>query len=316
MTLSDQIAEYLAALRTERGLSRNTIAAYGRDLRDYAAALGTAAPSPERASAFVQGLRARGLAPSSIARKVSALRGFHRFLVVEGLAADDPTVMLDAPRRPRGLPQALTVEQVVQLLEAPAAPRPVEAARTEAGERRYWARVSRDRALVEMMYATGARVSEIAVLQQMDLDLPDPGASPETGTARLTGKGNRQRIVPVGRHACRAVREYLIHRTALIPPGRAQPGELFISDRGRRLSRQAIWDIVRRRAESAGLEPGLVWPHVLRHSAATHMVEGGADLRVVQEFLGHATISTTQVYTRVAPRHLLEVYATSHPRST
>ncbi len=293
MSLEDRIEEYLAALRAERGLARATITAYRRDLRQYAAALAGGSPTPEGVSAFVQGLHERGLTPASIARKVAAVRGFHRFLVTEGLAEEDPTILVDAPRRPAALPKALTFAQIRLLLEAP----------DPAVRGGY-----RDRALLEFMYATGARVSEALDVNQLDVDLDD-------GTALLTGKGRKQRLVPMGRPACAAIAAYLPERLELRRAGQ-DPGVLFLNNRGSRLTRQGVWTIVRRHARRAGLDPAEVSPHVLRHSAATHMVEGGADLRVVQEFLGHATISTTQVYTRVAPPHLLEVYATSHPRST
>ncbi|OFW55003.1 MAG: hypothetical protein A2V75_09350 [Actinobacteria bacterium RBG_16_70_17] len=311
MNLDDHIAEYLAALRAERGLAEATVAAYRRDLQQYSAALQGAWPRAEDVSAFVRGLHRRGLAPASIARKVAAVRGFHRFLVAEGLVQEDPTVLVEAPRRPAALPKALTLDEVVRLLESPDPATP-------AGRR--------DRALLEVMYATGARVAEVVGLQQMDLDLPEPeeregsralggGAQPaKAATARLIGKGRRERVVPVGRAACEAIAAYLPDRLTWRRPGR-DPGVLFLNNRGGRLSRQGVWAIVRRHARRAGLDEKKVSPHVLRHSAATHMVERGADLRVVQEFLGHATISTTQVYTRVSPRHLLEVYVTSHPRS-
>ena len=293
MTLEDRIGEYLAALRAERGLAVATVAAYRRDLRQYAAHLGGREPDPELVAGYVAALHRRGLAPASVARQVAAVRGLHRFLVAEDLAADDPTVLIDSPRRPAALPKALAVEEVIRLLEAPDATTPDG---------------RRDRALLEFLYATGARVAEAVALDQLDLDLED-------GTARLTGKGDKQRVVPVGAPACRALAAYLPDRLAWRRPGR-DPGAVFLNRRGGRLSRQGAWGIVRRHAGRAGLEAVAVSPHVLRHSAATHMVEGGADLRTVQELLGHASISTTQVYTRVSPRHLLEVYAVSHPRST
>jgi integrase/recombinase XerD len=310
MTLENRVLEYLAALRAERGLSPATVAAYRRDLAQYTEALGGADPTPEALSGFVRTLHARGLADSSIARKVAAIRGFHRFLVAEGVTDRDPSVLLEAPRRGAPLPRALTVEEIERLLGAPDLS-------TASGRR--------DQALLEFMYATGARVAEAVSFQQMDLDLPDeaPGgltretrpARAATATARLLGKGNRERLVPVGRPACRAIRAYLPDRLASRRSGQ-DSGVLFLNNRGAQLTRQGVWLIVRRQAVRAGLDLARVSPHVLRHSAATHMVEGGADLRVVQEFLGHASISTTQVYTRVSPRHLLEVYATSHPRST
>lgn len=293
MRLEDRIAEYLAALRAERGLALATVAAYRRDLGQYASHLGGVDPDAAAVAGYVAALHRRGLAPASIARQVAAVRGFHRFLVAEGLAPADPTLLLGSPRRSQALPKALTVEQVLRLLESPDADTP-------AGRR--------DRALLEFLYATGARVAEAVALDQMDLDL-------EQGTARLTGKGDKQRVVPVGAPACRALAAYLPDRLAARRSGR-DPGAVFLNLRGGRLTRQGAWVIVRRRASRAGLDPALVSPHVLRHSAATHLVEGGADLRTVQEILGHATISTTQVYTRVSPRHLLEVYTVSHPRST
>ena len=293
MTLEERIAEYLAALRAERGLAPATAAAYRRDLAQYAAHLGGRPPDPEEVASFVAVLHRRGLSPATIARRIAAVRGFHRFLVAENLAAADPTALLETPRRPAALPKALAIEEVLRLLEAPNP--------TTAEGRR-------DRALLEFLYATGARVAEAAALDQLDLDL-------EEGTARLTGKGSKQRLVPVGAPACRALAAYLPDRLAWRRSGR-DPGAVFVNRRGGRLTRQGIWAIVRRHAVGAGLDPAQVSPHVLRHSAATHMVEGGADLRTVQELLGHASISTTQVYTRVSPRHLLEVYATSHPRSS
>ena len=293
MTLEERISEYLAALRAERGLSGATVSAYRRDLQQYAAFLNGRDPDPETVAGFIAALHRRGLSVATVARRVAAVRGFHRFQVAEGLSAEDPTALLDSPGRRAALPKALAVEEVIRLLEAPDGATPDG---------------RRDRALLEFLYATGARVAEAVALDQLDLDL-------EEGTARLTGKGGKQRLVPVGGAACRALAAYLPDRLAWRRPGR-DPGAVFLNVRGGRLTRQGAWAIVRRHAVRAGLEPDLVSPHVLRHSAATHMVEGGADLRTVQELLGHASISTTQVYTRVSPRHLLEVYATSHPRSS
>jgi len=291
-SLGDQIAEFLASLASDRGLAPATITAYRRDLERYAAFLDGREPSPGLVSGFVLHLQDEGLAATTIARRIAALRGFHRFLVAEGLAGTDPTLLVESPRRPRSLPKALTVDEVLRLLDA-ANPG------TPAGRR--------DRAVLEFMYATGARVAEAIALDELDIDLED-------GTALLTGKGDKQRLVPVGRAAREAIRDWLPDRARIRRPGDAGAA-VFLSLRGRRLSRQAVWNLVRSHAARAGLRPGAVSPHVLRHSAATHMVEGGADLRTVQEILGHASISTTQIYTRVSPRHLLEVYATSHPRS-
>jgi len=285
------VPEYLAALVAERGLSANTIAAYRRDLARYTDFLAGRDPTPELVSAFVARQQREGSAASTVARRVAAIRGFHRFLVSDGISDVDPTRLVESPRRPRSLPKALTVEEVLRLLDAPDPA-------TVPGRR--------DRALLEFMYATGARVAETVALDELDIDLDE-------GTAVVTGKGNKQRIVPVGSAARAAIAAWLPDRAAL--RSTRSGSAVFLSLRGTRLSRQAVWTIVRRHAARASIPAGSVSPHVLRHSAATHMVEGGADLRTVQELLGHATISTTQVYTRVSPRHLLEVYATTHPRS-
>ncbi len=286
------IEEYLASLSAERGLAANTLAAYRRDLRDYLVYLGDADPSAGRAVAYVAGLHAASLKPATIARKIAALRGLHRFLVAEQLSAEDPTVLLDSPRLGSALPKALTVDEVERLLSVPVDDTPLAA---------------RNRALLEFMYATGVRVSEAVDLKLSALDLEDR-------TALVTGKGNRQRLVPVGRMAVEAIEAYLPRRMKL-KGDRVDPGAVFLNARGGRLTRQGVWGIVRKSAQRAGINQARVSPHVLRHSAATHMVEGGADLRTVQEMLGHANISTTQVYTRVSPQHLYEVYITSHPRS-
>lgn len=283
--------DYLASLRAERGLAAATITAYRRDLRQYLAHLGSRPPDAASVAAFVAAQHDASLAATTIARRLAAVRGFHRFLLAEGLADDDPTRLVDSPQRGRALPKALTVEETFALLEAPDPSHP--------GGRR-------DRALLEFLYATGARVAEAVGLDELDLDLVE-------GTALVTGKGNKQRLVPVGAAARRALEAWLPDRAALrtARSGRA----VFLNLRGGRITRQGVWEVVRAAGRRAGLAEGAASPHVLRHSAATHMVEGGADLRTVQELLGHASISTTQVYTRVSPRHLLEVYRTTHPRS-
>jgi integrase/recombinase XerD len=292
VNLAEGVAEFLVSLRAERGLAPATVAAYRRDLGQYLEYLDGAEADAAAVAGFVAELHRRALAPTTIGRKVSALRGLHRFLVAEGLRDDDPTVLLDSPKRPRALPRALSVEQVTRLLDAP--------------DPATW-RGRRDRALLEFLYATGARVSEATGVDQLDLDL-------EEGTVLLTGKGGKQRLVPVGSHARRAIEAYLPDRLARRRAGR-DTAALWINARGGRLGRQGVWEILRRHAAAAGLASSRISPHVLRHSAATHMVEGGADLRSIQELLGHASISTTQVYTRVSPQHLLEVYTLSHPRS-
>ncbi len=291
-SLAVGVEEFLASLSAERGLAANTVAAYRRDLRDYLAFLGENEPSAGRAVSYVAHLHAAALKPATIARKVAAMRGLHRFLVVEDLASEDPTVLLDSPRLGEALPKALTVDEVERLLDAAHGDTPLG---------------TRDGALLEFMYATGVRVTEAVGLDMSALDLEDR-------TAVVTGKGSKQRLVPVGRPAVEAIRRYLPHRMTL-KGDRLDSGAVFLNARGGRLTRQGVWGIVRKAAARARIEPTKVSPHVLRHSAATHMVEGGADLRTVQEMLGHANISTTQVYTRVSPQHLYEVYITSHPRS-
>ena len=290
--LERDVEEYLAALASERGLSRHTVAAYRRDLAQYLAYLEGRATSAVRVSGFVKSLHDRGLAAHSVARKTAAVRGLHRFRVSEGLAEDDPTVLMETAKRSQPLPKALTLDEVMALLDVPDTATP-------AGRR--------DRAVLEFLYASGARVSEVVGLDQEDIDL-------ESGTAIVTGKGNKQRLVPLGGFAIRAIEAYLPDRLRFRLSGR-DSGALFLNARGGRLTRQGLWGIVRKHATRAGIPVDRVSPHVLRHSAATHMVERGADLRSVQELLGHATITTTQVYTRVTPQHLFEVYVTSHPRS-
>jgi len=290
--LPDQAEEYLASLRSERGLSTNTLAAYRRDLTQYLDSLEGAPPDPRLVSAFVAELHGRGLAATTVARKIAAVRGYHRFLVAEGMAPDDPTVLLESPRRAEPLPKALTVEDVSRLLDTPDRGSPLGI---------------RDAALLEFLYATGCRVAEAVGVDVLDIDL-------ENGSALVTGKGSKQRLVPLGRHARTAIREYLPIRLDLLSD-RERSDVLFVNARGRGLTRQGMWEIVKRNGRRAGIEPASLSPHVLRHSAATHMVEGGADLRSVQEMLGHASISTTQVYTRVSPDHLHEVFVMAHPRA-
>ncbi len=291
MVTETQVDDYLDALYVERGLSPATVAAYRRDLHQYLEFLDGLVPDPALVSSFVASLSERGLAASTIARKISAVRGLHRHLSQETPTDTDPTVLLDTPRRDRPLPKALQIHQVLSLLDSPDVS-------TRPG--------LRDSALLEFMYATGARVSETVGLDELDLDLEDRSVI-------LTGKGNKQRLVPIGGAAADAINAWLPERAMV--RGQDSGAAVFLSLRGSRISRQAVWTIVKSHAERAGIPRHQASPHVLRHSAATHMVEGGADLRAVQELLGHATIATTQIYTRVSPQHLLEVYTMSHPRS-
>ncbi|NNF64696.1 MAG: tyrosine recombinase [Acidimicrobiia bacterium] len=292
MSLRDGVAEYLSSLRSERGLSLHTVSAYTRDLAQYLEFLDGRSASPALVGAYARSLSEAGRAASTQARKLAAVRGLHRFLVTEDLAKTDPTTLLEPPKLKNSLPKALTIDETTSLLDSIVGDDPLAV---------------RDRALLEFLYASGARVAEAVDLDLLDLELDE-------GTAMVTGKGNKQRFVPLGRAAITALEHYLVVRLDL-KGDRTDPGAVFLSVRGKRLTRQAVFATVKKWADRAGLPPGSVSPHVLRHSMATHMVEGGADLRTVQEMLGHASISTTQVYTRVSPRHLYEVYVTSHPRS-
>lgn len=298
MDLADGVEEYLASLRSERGLAGNTVTAYRRDLDQYRRVIEADATvavdevTPVLVDRFVTWLGSQGWSAATVARKIAAVRGLHRFLVAEDLTEVDATGSMESPGRTASLPKALTVDEVEALLVAPHPS-------SRLG--------LRDRALLELMYASGARVAETIGIAVEDLDL-------EARTALVTGKGSRQRVVPLGRHAVDAIERYLPVRLEL-KSGGADPGWLFLNARGAKLSRQGVFLIVRRHGLTAGIDPPRLSPHVLRHSAATHMVEGGADLRTVQEILGHASISTTQIYTRVSPQFLLEVFVTSHPRS-
>lgn len=297
-TITTAIDEYLVSLQSERGLSPHTVRAYRRDLKQYSRHLSERGKEDlddvvaDDIASFVGWMHGQEWKPTTVARKVAAVTGFHGFTVIEGLAARDPAVHVERPRRPAALPKALTLDEALRLVEAPDPT-------TRLGKR--------DRALLEFMYATGARVTETVGLDLDDVDF-------ESKTVRVTGKGDKQRIIPLGAHAVDALLYYLPQRLEL-KHGKKDSGAMFLNSRGERLTRQGVFDVVRRSAARAGIDRSRVSPHVLRHSAATHMVEGGADLRSVQELLGHANISTTQVYTRVSPQHLLEVFVTSHPRS-
>lgn len=293
MDLPEHGDEFVTSIRAERGLSINTARAYRRDLVQYQASLDelNVAPTEDAVRGHLERLRAAGLADTSIARKFASIRAYHRFLVAEGLAPNDPTAAIGTPSRPASLPKALTIDEVAAVIEG------IDTSTTMG---------RRDRAIVELLYATGCRVSEL-----IDVDLHD--YDDETRTVLVTGKGNKQRLVPVGGYADDAIAAWLPERLVLRKPGR-DSGALFLSTRGNRLSRQAVWRLVKLHGNSAGIDNDLLSPHVLRHSAATHMVEGGADLRTVQELLGHASLSTTQIYTKVSPEHLREVVIVSHPR--
>ncbi len=295
--------DFLTWLAVERGRSTNTLSAYRRDLVRYQSHLERRRRTAGDAEiddvvAFVHVLQGEGLAPSSITRTLVAVRGLHRFMVAEEIRPDDPAADVEIPRVPRGLPKALTVGQVTALIDGVVGEDPV---------------ARRDRAILETLYGTGARISELVGLSLGDLDLHD-------GLVRVMGKGSKERIVPLGRHAAAALQGWLepSGRGAMQPERWARRGDaeaIFLNQRGGRLSRQGAWGVVRSRGAVVGLHDELS-PHVLRHSCATHMLDHGADIRTVQELLGHASISTTQIYTKVSTERLLAVYRAAHPRAS
>lgn len=310
--MADELAvlfgEHELWLAAERGLALNSRMAYRRDLARYAQFLRQAGIATldhigePTVAAYVDHLRSLrddegqpALAPASIARGLVAVRSFHRFLVSEGVARTDPSEDVGAPRVPQGIPKALEEFEVVTLLSAVTG--------TDA-------LAQRDRAILEMLYATGARISELVGLDLDAIDLED-------SNVRVLGKGSKERLVPIGRAARASLAEYLRHGRLQLRTSRAlvnSSNAVFLNARGGRLTRQGIWKIVRAAGDRVGLGDRLT-PHVLRHSCATHMLNNGADIRVVQELLGHASVSTTQVYTKVSPDRLRAVYDASHPRA-
>lgn len=296
-----EVEEFLSWMASERGRSRNTLSAYRRDLTSYCEWL-TVQPATlltvERAQLdqFVQGRRASGAAPSSVARQLAAIRMLHRFMAEEGVRPDNPSADVEGVRVPAGIPHPLTEAEVGALLDVVVATDPASL---------------RDRALLEFLYATGSRISEACDLSLGDLDR-------DNRLVRLFGKGAKERIVPFGRAAVATMDEWLVAGRPHLEPVRwARRGDqeaVFLNTRGSRLSRQAAWVIVKKYGERVGLADKLS-PHVLRHSCATHLLDHGADLRIVQEMLGHASISTTQVYTKVSQERLWQVYRQAHPRA-
>ena len=293
--------EFLAWLVAERGRSANTVAAYRRDLRGYCAwlasqGLSLADVEPGTIEAYVGVLRV-DRAPASVARALVAVRSLHRFLAEEGMAAADPGAAVDAPRVPRGLPKALSEDEVTSLIAAVVGFDPI---------------ARRDRAMLEVLYGVGLRISELVGLSLGDLDL-------DGGSLRAFGKGSKERVVPLVGMAREALHDWLAPsgRGALEPDRWARRGDaeaVFLNARGGRLSRQGAWGVVRRYGDLIGLGDRLT-PHVLRHSCATHLLDHGADIRIVQELLGHASISTTQVYTMVSTARLRSAWAEAHPRA-
>lgn len=299
------VEDYLGHLGVERGLADNTLRSYRRDLRRYLAFLLSrdlsepSAITENDVAAFLGHLRLgdadhRPLGTASAARTIVAVRGLHRFLVREQAVSADVTAAIKPPRPPARLPKALALDQVEALLDAAGAPGTTLSAR--------------DRTLLEVLYGTGARISEAVGLDIDDLDLIEC-------TVLLKGKGGKQRIVPLGSYAVAAVGDYLTASRPALVSAKATTPALFLNARGGRLSRQSAWTVLTRAAERAGISVE-VSPHTLRHSFATHLLDGGADVRVVQELLGHASVTTTQIYTLVTVEKLREIYASSHPRAS
>jgi integrase/recombinase XerD len=290
--LGAAVDAFLLELRVERGLSPLTVAAYRRDLAQFARDAGSAwRNDPEPVRTFVNRLRRDGRRPTTQARKVAAIRSFYGFALREGIAERDVAALLDSPRPGSYLPDVLDLDDVARILDAPASDDPVGI---------------RDAAILELLYACGLRVSELTGLDTDRVDLAGL-------QVRVIGKGNRERRVPMGDPARERLHRYMTGPRAAWTARRPTPA-VFVSQRGARLARESVWRLVRRWAQRAGVK-GHVTPHTFRHSFATHLLEGGADLRVVQTLLGHASISTTQLYTHLTGERLREVYTRAHPRA-
>lgn len=303
--LEQLVDRYLRHLSLERGLAKNTLAAYNRDLGEYLVFLAQQGVesideiSELTIESFVE-QSALTKKASSVARLLAGVRGWHKYLLIEGVIGSDNAHKVQPPKAAKRLPKAISVNQIVALLNA-AGPEPFAESNSQTDPI-----TLRDRALLELLYATGARVSEVT---NLDIDdLIDPTM------IRLFGKGSKERIVPVGRYAQRALQNYLVRtRPLLVAKGKGTPS-VFLNQRGTRLSRQSVWQVISDAAEAANLGVE-VSPHTLRHSFATHLLEGGADVRVVQELLGHSSVATTQIYTLVTVDSLRETYALAHPRA-
>jgi integrase/recombinase XerD len=314
-TPESAIRAFLDHLAVERGVSKHTASAYRRDLARYADYLAergvadlnaiTSGTITEYAASLREGLqegdgwRRPPLAAASVARAVVSVRSMHRFAHSEGTTQEDPARAVTPPKPPRRLPKALSIAQVEALLAAPG----------EATEL-----ALRDTALLELLYATGVRISEAVQLDVDDVWHAVRATDGQTPTLRVLGKGNKERMVPVGSYARAAIDRYLVRaRPVLAARGSGSPA-LLLNARGGRLSRQSAWTVLATTADKAGIEVDIS-PHTMRHSFATHLLDGGADIRVVQELLGHASVATTQIYTLVTVDHLRQVYLTSHPRA-
>jgi len=295
--MQEHLRSYFHFLQLEKGSAKNTLASYKVDLRRYVEYLeehsirSVDEVKESNVTAFLSLLKDMGLVASSISRNFSAIRGFHRFLIGEGITKNDPTQNIDSPKLSRRLPSVLTLDEIEKILNQPNINEPLGL---------------RDRAILELLYATGLRVSELISLKQSNLLF-------DTGIIRVMGKGSKERIVPVGRSAIQYVELYQRQVRVHLVKRMDTSDAVFLNYRGRPLSRMAIWDMIKRYARQAGIEKE-VHPHTFRHSFATHLLEGGADLRAVQEMLGHADIATTQIYTHIDREYLKEVHRTFHPR--
>lgn len=295
--LTSEVRAYIRQLAIERGLSANTVAAYERDLGRYGTYLGgvgvvsASGIRREHVTGFVATLSAEQLRPSSVSRMLSSVRGLHRFLLDEGRVEADVAADVKPPKLAMSLPKAITIDQMGSVLSATDGDDP---------------QAIRDKALLELLYATGARISEAVALNVDDVI--------EGDVVRLFGKGGKQRIVPVGSYARAAIQNYLVRVRPEFATRTRDPAALFLGIRGQRMSRQNAWLVIRAAAERAelGIE---ISPHTFRHSFATHLLAGGADVRVVQELLGHASVATTQIYTLVTADALRDMYVTAHPRA-
>lgn len=305
------LEQFLTHIGVERGLAQSTVDAYASDLRRYLDWLeargvhGPAAVTRQDVEDYVADLDGAGESGRSKARRLASIHAFHRFALAQQAVASDVAATVKAPKGAGTLPDVLTVDEVARLLEAVPQPGGTGVAGVED------AVLVRDRALLELMYATGARVSEIVGADIDDMDFDEH-------VIRVTGKGSKQRLVPVGGYACQALRRYLDQARGVLErrkrSGGAERRALFLNKRGCRLSRQSVWEVVRDAGERAHITKPL-HPHTLRHSFATHLIQGGADVRTVQELLGHASVTTTQIYTHVSPESLIEAYLTAHPRA-
>ena len=305
------LEQFLTHIGVERGLAQSTVDAYASDLRRYLDWLeargvhGPAAVTRQDVEDYVADLDGAGESGRSKARRLASIHAFHRFALAQQAVASDVAATVKAPKGAGTLPDVLTVDEVARLLEAVPQPGGAGVAGVED------AVLMRDRALLELMYATGARVSEIVGADIDDMDFDEH-------VIRVTGKGSKQRLVPVGGYACQALQRYLDEARPVLGrrkrSGSAERRALFLNKRGCRLSRQSVWEVVKAAGERAHIAKPL-HPHTLRHSFATHLIQGGADVRTVQELLGHASVTTTQIYTHVSPESLIEAYLTAHPRA-